>query len=346
MRSPLPSIAIKPGTVSNEELFWQWRGCILPYFESIPLVDPREPTRQPDVEIYNGGRFLFFDSKFASQRFVRDAAWQRQHDDSEHFAIQYYLRGGNEVENGGQDYSVRAGGVYGVNFGYQVEARALDSEVLTVVVPRNELTLHLPELTAAKGTLFVPGSMGARLFGDYLASMGRNLPMATRGDADLMADSVIGLLSVLRADGDPSSRDARHGAFQAIRRYIDDNIGDLSLGVTRLCNRFRMSRASLYRLFEDHGGVRNYVQRRRLVATFKALTEPTNLGRGVFDIALDYGFTSASHFTSRFRAEFGLTPTQVRDAAQAAGARDRAAGLEGGGNNVAEVARWIRNLGV
>ncbi|MBA2304084.1 MAG: helix-turn-helix domain-containing protein [Acidobacteria bacterium] len=42
----------------------------------------------------------------------------------------------------------------------------------------------------------------------------------------------------------------------------------------------------------------------------RALLERTS--RSALDIALDVGFKTPSHFTSRFRREFGVTPRAVR----------------------------------
>lgn len=344
----IPSISVTPGMLPDEEMFWCWRQSILPYFESVPLADPARPPVIPEFHLFNAGDFLFFDTKFSRQRFLRDATWLRRNDDVEHFAIQYYRLGRNDVDNGQTNYTALAGGTYIVNLAYETDACSADNEVLSVILPRQVLDAHIPQLVRARGTLFAPGTMAGRLFGDFMESMGRNMRRAGRDDVPLMADALFGMLSVLHAGGDPGSRDVRQGTLNAVRRHIDARLSDPNLGVASLCAHFRMSRATLYRLFEAQGGVRDYIQRRRLMGAFRKLTLPGNAARGVFDVAMDVGFTSASHFASRFRAEFGMTPSEVRDAAAALHGRGDVLADEGVAEGLPDaevITRWIRRLG-
>lgn len=344
----IPSISVTRGMLPDEEMFWCWRKSILPYFESVPLADPMRPPVVPEFHLFNAGDFLLFDTKFSRQRFVRDADWVRRNDDVEHFAIQYYRSGRNEVENGRATYSAQAGGTYIVNLAYETDAYSADSDVLSVIMPRQILDRHLPQLSRRDGTLFAPGTLTGRMFGDFMESLARNVRSAGREDVPMMTEALFGMLSVLHWGSDPSARETHQGVFNSVRRYIDANLTEPGLGVASLCARFRMSRATLYRLFNDYGGVREFIQRRRLAAAFKALTAPGNVARGIFDVAMDFGFTSASHFTSRFKTEFGWAPSQVRDAARVLHERggELVDDMAVEGLSDAEiVSRWIRHLG-
>ncbi len=57
----------------------------------------------------------------------------------------------------------------------------------------------------------------------------------------------------------------------------------------------------------------DYVMTRRL-ARARELLERTN--RSALAIALDVGFRTPSHFTARFRREFGVTPRDIRPEAR------------------------------
>lgn len=342
----LPSVSLLPGMLPNEELFWHWRRGIAPYFESVPLADPRHPPQVPEVHLYNAGGFLFFDTRFSRQRFVRDASWLRRNDDSDHVGLQLFLRGSNQVENGGRDYLMGPGSIFAVNLGYEIEATCTDAEVLSVILSRDWLADHLPALLDARGPIFPEGSMAARLFADFMLSLRRQLPHASPADAPVLSDSVLGMLRSLIGHGDPLSVEARPGVLTALQQYIEDNLSEPDLGVDALCARFRMSRATLYRLFKDLGGVRDYIQRRRLMGCFRALTTRANMSRGIFDVALDYGFSSPSHLATRFRQHFGMSPSEVREAARS---RQAAGGVElSGPDGVSDVElmrRWTRELG-
>ena len=77
-----------------------------------------------------------------------------------------------------------------------------------------------------------------------------------------------------------------------------------------LAERFSMSRATLYRLFEDFGGVRHYIQMRRLLQAYRSLARMRE-GDRIGAIALRFGFSDQAAFSRAFRAAYGLSPREV-----------------------------------
>jgi AraC-like DNA-binding protein len=73
----------------------------------------------------------------------------------------------------------------------------------------------------------------------------------------------------------------------------------------------------LCRLFTRHAGLgmHRYLTRLRLRAALEDVADPR---ASLTDVALEHGFSSQSHFTDAFRAEFGMTPRQVRGLASRA----------------------------
>lgn len=103
-------------------------------------------------------------------------------------------------------------------------------------------------------------------------------------------------------------RAARHAQYHSIQSYIEQNLSRLDLGAETLLPMFGVSRATLYRLFEEEGGVRNYIVERRL---FRALSEissgPQRRGK-IQQAAKSWGFSSAANFNRSVRHAFGDTP--------------------------------------
>ena len=348
LEAVLPSVSLIPGSAPDEELFWRWRTGISHYFRSVPLVDPRRPTKAPEVHIYNAGGFHFYHTDLSEQQYLRDSAWLRRNDDSDPVALQLFLRGINQVENAGHSFVMRPDAINAVNLGYEVHSSCTEAEALTLALPRLMVSEHLPALHETNGALFFLDTTPGRLLADFMLSLRETLPKATTADGPLLSQALFGLLQVLIANGDPHSVDARDGTMTALQRHIDKNLGDPDLGVTSICAQYRMSRATLYRLFQDKGGVRGYILRRRLMACFRALTSESQMKRGIFDIALDFGFTSPSHFTTRFRDEFGMTPSEVRESAQAHHARGIAPVITSAAADLPDVElmrRWSLELG-
>jgi AraC family transcriptional regulator len=111
--------------------------------------------------------------------------------------------------------------------------------------------------------------------------------------------------------------DARHGRERlpnhTLRRlcdYVESRMAD-DLDVTMLAEVAGLSAAHFARAFATTVGMTpfRYVMTRRL-ARARELLERTR--RSALDIALDVGFKTPSHFASRFRREFGVSPRAVR----------------------------------
>lgn len=311
----LPGASPKPDQLSNEEMFWHWRRSLIPPFDCVTLTDPVDPPEPLRSTQYHVGELLIVDAEYPHQRFVRDHAAARPQDNADHVLLQVFLRGMAGGIEDDEIFSEEPGGVYAINLGYGSDA-ADSAATMSLVLPRDWLTGYLPALRDAPGAVIAKNSMAARLFGDFMLSLRRNLPYATVDDAPVISRSLIGFLRSLLSQEDPVGAAAQTGAFQALQRHIDGNLGDVELGADTLCARFRMSRATLFRLFKDHGGVRNYIRRRRLMACFEAMWSPQQADRRIYDIGLDFGFINPSHLSTLFRQHFGMSPRQVRQAAR------------------------------
>lgn len=307
----VPRASLLPGMVPEEQHVPLWQQSIAPMLEA-RTIDP-DSGFLPEMHQYHLGRFLFVDCTFAGQHFRRDAAMMARHDDADHLTLQMYVRGGNRVRNGGIQFEQVPGVVYGVSLAHEVEARSLDSEALVMVLPRQLLLDEVPALADLRGPAFAPDSVCGALFRDHMLSLRRLLPHAGVDTIPALTHSLLGLLDALMVKGDETARAANSAMFASVCRHVDQHLDDPGLTPDSICARFRCSRATLYRLFKPQGGVREHIQRRRLMACFKAITASRNLGRGIFDIALDYGFVSPSHFSHLFRQHFGMTPSEARD---------------------------------
>lgn len=93
-----------------------------------------------------------------------------------------------------------------------------------------------------------------------------------------------------------------------IRDFIEDNLGDLNLLPAQICNTFYLSRATLYRMFEADGGVRRYIQDRRLYSAVWDLAEG-GIHRGrLTEVAEKWGFSSNANFNRAVKTAFNMPP--------------------------------------
>ena len=84
------------------------------------------------------------------------------------------------------------------------------------------------------------------------------------------------------------------------------------LSLEQLGRRVGSSRFQLARVFRAHTGfsIAAYRDQLRLRRALRRLGDPEI---GLTELALELGYSSHSHFTARFRREFGLPPSALRD---------------------------------
>ncbi|MBX5441575.1 MAG: helix-turn-helix domain-containing protein [Solirubrobacteraceae bacterium] len=160
-----------------------------------------------------------------------------------------------------------------------------------------------------------------RLVARYLRELFAGLGDGTiAGGGPLLADSFVELVRALYADDGPRAPEPRALRSRDVLRrriaaYIDERLGDPSLGPEEIARAHHISRSYLDKLFAAEGTtVRESIRDRRLERCRADLLDPALAGVPVFDIAVRWGFVSASHFSRVFRGAYGMAPSEFRAA--------------------------------
>jgi AraC-like DNA-binding protein len=95
---------------------------------------------------------------------------------------------------------------------------------------------------------------------------------------------------------------------ERVARYIQRRLESSDLCPESVFRDVGISRSRLYRLFEETGGVANYIRLCRLRKAREALLSPSP--PRVSNIAYQFGFTSHAHFSRVFKRYFGCTPRE------------------------------------
>ncbi|OHV72812.1 helix-turn-helix domain-containing protein [Ensifer sp. LCM 4579] len=112
----------------------------------------------------------------------------------------------------------------------------------------------------------------------------------------------------------PAGSETNKGMMERAHRYIHLHLNSAELTPDAICRAIGISRTRLYQLFEQSGGVLNYIRKRRLQHAYAALSDPTDT-RSIAEIAEAAGFEVAANFTRAFSHEFGVSPREIRKAA-------------------------------
>lgn len=96
----------------------------------------------------------------------------------------------------------------------------------------------------------------------------------------------------------------------ALSKWIEEHLGRV-IHLEELAAYSGYSLWHMQKIFKEVTGTSlgKYIRQRRLAGVIHLLRTSE---RSIFDIALDFGFGSQSHFTYMFRKEYGITPFDFR----------------------------------
>ena len=193
-------------------------------------------------------------------------------------------------------------------------------EALIVEIPVALLGPHVDRVCARTADAIDADRGIARLVGRYLRELFDGLGDGSIDDGGaLLADSFVELVRALYAEGGDRSAGRALRSGDVLRRriaaFIDERLADPALGPEEIARAHHISRSYLDKLFAAEGTtVRESIRDRRLERCRSDLLDPALAGEPVFDIALRWGFVSASHFSRVFRAAYGMSPREFRAA--------------------------------
>ncbi len=182
-----------------------------------------------------------------------------------------------------------------------------NSEIFVLYVPSVRLG-KLPGEAIPSRVFSIESSVGAVLR-SLLFNLRKSLDECSLEDGNKLADGICGFLEPLLRE--PPDRDAMRESSarrKVIQRYIENNIKDASLSPNVLCEKFGVSRATLYRLFNQTNGVAGYITRRRTQLAVSELTRSPPRRGIIRAIAEKYGFNDSRQFYRAFRKHTGATP--------------------------------------
>ncbi|WP_149193082.1 AraC family transcriptional regulator [Luteimonas suaedae] len=151
---------------------------------------------------------------------------------------------------------------------------------------------------------------------DYLSAITRRppspamAPMVSRHIMDLLAVSIGCTREVGRIAGRRGVRAAR---LRAIKQHIRENLSHPLLSAENAGRHFKLSPRYIRRLFatEDRS-FSDYLAEQRLALVYRRLCDPRSAGTPIADIAFEAGLAEPSTFYRRFKARYGINPSDLR----------------------------------
>lgn len=299
-RLPIKSQPYVATVVEHEQLRVVWSVRMQDHGTAAALIDTRPVGRMLMLSLRSGA---------AQGRLNANA-----HATQPFHGLLFQLAGCQHVRDSRFECTLRAGDILLWQSGDSGCFDVTDGfHALQVLVPSSVFERYWPQLATRKDTFHFPGrhALVAMAQACIQSLWGRQGPEEPQelGSA-LMA--VIDMVAKCRSAMAGTSR-SRAPLFEEILAYIEQELDNPALVPAMIAQRHGCSIRSLHALFAKHEQtVVGFIRRRRLERCREQLDQRCRMGR-IGDIALQWGFSDAAHFSKTFKAAYGLSPRQYRD---------------------------------
>ncbi|WP_162559756.1 helix-turn-helix domain-containing protein [Methylobacterium radiodurans] len=282
-----------------------------PIFDARPVADTHVGA-SIGMRSYNLGTVLVGEVSAPAQsleRSARKAAAQGL----DHVLVQYYRGGTSVVRTERGEAEVRPSDFVVYDLAQPISMTASAVTATNILLPRAVLGERIASIDGLHGCVFNGGRDAAtRIFSAYLQDVVAHSEQLAASYHPGIAEAAAKLCcaALPAAAGDAVMAERRVSI--EIRAFIQTHLGAPDLGPDMICERFGLSRATLYRQFAADDGVQNHIRNRRLARAMTLLTRPGNGRPRVSSIAYAVGFTDEKTFSRAFKRRFGFLP---RDAA-------------------------------
>ncbi|WP_426314120.1 helix-turn-helix domain-containing protein [Methylobacterium fujisawaense] len=193
------------------------------------------------------------------------------------------------------------------------------SQMLTLHIPRERLESVLGPARLYSG-LTIGADLGSTALAiGFLTELMRASHSLTPDVADRMSAIGIDLIAASIAErlAQEVSRPLHETVtVQRAKTYVEANLGDPDFGPPELAAAVGVSLRRLQEMFHERGRhVSDYIWERRLLRAGHQLSNIEHGHLPIGTVAYSCGFSSQAHFSRRFKAHHGMTPSEFRQAA-------------------------------
>jgi AraC-like DNA-binding protein len=258
----------------------------------------------------------------AGTHVVRRTSRLVRHPDPDFYKLSLQLEGRSVLTQDGRGASLRPGdlAIYDTTRPYAL--RFEEPFRMLVLMFRRSL-LPVPEASVRQLTgQRIGGDHGlGMLVGPFLAGLAGQVDRCAAKAGINLADAVLDMLAAALSDemdgpGLPGPRQA--ALLGRIKCYIEERLSDSDLDSTSIAAAHHISPRYLRKLFEAEGeSVGRWVRSRRLERCRHDLTRVDMSDRPVSALAARWCLTDPAHFSRLFKAAYGESPREYRQAVNA-----------------------------
>ncbi len=310
MSHPIPELVFTTADVAPDDRLAYWAACAAEY-EIRQLPGGRPQDFHATTQAWLLSDLILSHGDVSAGTFVRSPERLRA-DGVDACNLTLLTRGSWSATFAGRPVTIGAGQFASLDCTQPSAAEVSDdNRYINLSVARSALLSSVPRLPDFHGRV-LDGPAGY-LLADHLIALTRFLPGLAADQIPLVRQATLLLIAAAFKDL-PNVRleEGVGGLRHDARRYIERHLSEPHLTPDRIRQDLDVRRTALYEAFAPLGGVRAYVQRRRLEVVRALLMLPVER-RTIGELAGSFGFASPSHFTKAFRVAFGQSPTAVRE---------------------------------
>ena len=311
----IPRTVFSVDTFQPNERFSVWKESISFIFDVEAAKDIQQDQFKAMVDARMFGQLVL------ARTTTQQQIWNRSEqniakDCMNHFMIQIFEAGCMWYERDGQQIIVDQSGIIIFDLSRTSQTWTNDFTNLSIILPRHLLEPHLRKPDDLH-LHFLPGSMPlASLLIDHVKSLKSMADMLKFQQAMDANPATISLLAAClnNAEMEHLCETPKHDAALGMlaRKYIEEQLHDTDLSADKLALMMSISRSRLYEIFKPYGGVRAYIQKRRLRIAYNRLIDPAFTHRSISEVAYSTGFRNDSAFSQVFKKSFGISPKEAR----------------------------------
>jgi AraC-like DNA-binding protein len=299
---------------AQDKRYAAWRDAICDVYVHVD-VKATDPDRYRGfIRETKFGDVVMTDILLSEQRIRRN----RQHIsqlDKDCYYVQLVHKGSITVSQKGESHRSNAarGAIFSATEQYELHGHG-EVRSLYLELPREAFAQRFPrDRIPVLASLDTTQGLG-RITTEFcaaLASEGVRLDDGLRaGLGSQLMDMLAFTLQAGTNDIPETERWAKAARLRLVQQWIEEHIADPELSLEKVAAANRISLRYLHVLFEAcEISASEWIWDRRLQLAYSGLARGD--GRTITSIAMDYGFSSPTHFTTRFRRKYGLSPRDV-----------------------------------
>lgn len=295
----------------HPESFEAYRAIVAPMFELQPLASGTPFSAE--TEVYCLTDLVFSRAACSGSSYTRTNE-MIAHSDGDGILVLIYQKNSFTFEANGSTVEVAPHEVAFFDLRRPLKLRADEVDNLSLLVSRRRLETLAPNIENIHGFVLRSGTL-CQLLLSHLRSMHNIAHAISVSESQSVSDATIHLVASCMVEASRHTVAATNfgsASLAEIKDAIERQLDQPDFCPQSLVEQFGLSRATLYRMFEPLGGVKAYINERRLQYAFRLMTDPKAPSVRIKQLAYKLGYGHPSAFSRAFRSLFGVSPSQVR----------------------------------